>query len=311
MKKIDEVYSFLPPIDRLLKIHKGIQNSQWIGLVGEPGAYKTVFTRWAIRKWLEYDSRCVVIYIATEENNRSIKKGLNSFGIDVNKYKNEGRLAIGSVFCYSEDGDEHVPDTPQGVAEFASKSVMNMAKKFGSMNKIRSMIVIDSMASFWSHAPAMSRQVWTKIYSYLFHKFDIGLMTFQLAGSTKKAFGWGAEHGVDAIFRFGKYVMDGNSGNRYFVIDKFRNEKEDGHVFISKIVNQEFQLGEKVPIKGKYASAYEAVEGLKYENDQDLKRESNELISDMRTSLSGILKFFKLLYNVFYNRKKRKEENTE
>lgn len=156
-KRSNELYDFLPPINKLFLKKHGLQNGHWVGIVGEPASFKSFFTKWALKKWLEYNDNTTAVYITTEENNKNIKKSLRIIGINVDEYEKDKRLKIGSIFC--NDNDEKVKNSPNGVIEFATKAISRFAERFGSFARFRFLLIIDSMSSFWAHAPAMSRTI--------------------------------------------------------------------------------------------------------------------------------------------------------
>ena len=61
------------------------------------------------------------------------------------------------------------------------------------------MVVIDSLAPMWAHAPAMARLITYSLRQRLYRPSVTVIMTNQFAPTTGETFGFGAEHIADAI----------------------------------------------------------------------------------------------------------------
>jgi RecA-superfamily ATPases implicated in signal transduction len=61
------------------------------------------------------------------------------------------------------------------------------------------LVVIDSLAPLWAHAPAMARLITYRLRQRLYRPSVTVLMTNQYAPTTGMTFGFGAEHIADAI----------------------------------------------------------------------------------------------------------------
>ncbi|WP_243671652.1 hypothetical protein [Vulcanisaeta sp. JCM 16161] len=61
------------------------------------------------------------------------------------------------------------------------------------------LVIIDSLAPMWAHAPAMARLVTYSLRQRLYRPNVTVIMTNQYAPTTGETFGFGAEHIADAI----------------------------------------------------------------------------------------------------------------
>jgi KaiC/GvpD/RAD55 family RecA-like ATPase len=85
------------------------------------------------------------------------------------------------------------------------------------------LVVIDSLAPMWAHAPAMARLITYGLRQRLYRGNVTVIMTNQYAPTTGMTFGFGAEHIADAIIHMWFEDVEANKEiRRWLIIKKAR-----------------------------------------------------------------------------------------
>jgi KaiC/GvpD/RAD55 family RecA-like ATPase len=85
------------------------------------------------------------------------------------------------------------------------------------------LVVIDSLAPLWAHAPAMARLITYRLRQRLYRSNVTVIMTNQYAPTTGMTFGFGAEHIADAIIHMWfESVETTKEIRRWLIIKKAR-----------------------------------------------------------------------------------------
>lgn len=206
----------------------GIPEGFFVGLVGEPGTGKTIFSIHYIAQGLSEGDKC--IYVTTEESRESVIRQAQQFGFDFQKHIKEGRLIMIDALMKEKQDEWTIANL--NVDELIQKIIAAKQKLGYGMARL----VIDSMSAFFLDKPAMARRDSYQVKRMLNKWGFTVLATSQYAITTGEAFGWGIEHVADGIIRFRKAIKNGVL-KRYIMVEKMRQTPHDLHLWEIEIID--------------------------------------------------------------------------
>lgn len=280
MEKIKYISTGIASLDALLD-KKGFTKGDWIGLIGEPGTMKTVLCLTMVKKWLYAKEGNCAIVVTTETDAKSIKRQMYSLKFDekemdefINDYK---QLAFVDVF--SKGG---VDTRPSSIITAVQSHTVKMRECGGEI-----LLIIDSMAPLWNKAAVMSRDIYSQLITALRYQVDLAITTLQVSTTTGKSFGFGAEHNADDLIRV--WLLD-EMGDQKIALKvlKTRGQSHDGKWRYLSIDNdtKEMTVEGGFTIKGRFKSADEALDSLKYTNAQEIQETRNIILSKQLKELN-------------------------
>lgn len=281
-------YDLHPEISKYLE-KGGVSPKTWIGIIGEPSSGKSIMCMSIAYRWLIANPKNNVIYVATEHDTDHVLTQAQSLNIPLEKYV-DTRLVFGST--HAKKKNEYIENTYVGLNNFVKRvKLENFVAKLGGW-EAHTLLIIDSMASFWEDKPASSRRIWTQIYSVSKSFCDLAIVTAQLAIGTGKSFGFGVEHGVDSLIRVGNFTIDGE-GRRWIYIEKMRGMNHERRIreFIINDKTQ-FLIGDPVKLRGRYGTVLDAIENLKLENSLEVQENRNEILSALSGGVGPLIALF-------------------
>ena len=216
-KDVERIPTGVPQLDEL--IGGGIPKGFFVAIAGEPATGKTILCIHIT--WSALQNGIPIIYVTTEESRESIINQAKCFGMDFEKYIDEGKLFI--IDALMREKADEFSLTKVDPENLVSKVTAIKKEKIGYGHAL---LVIDSMSAFWLDKPAMSRK-----YSYyikrVLYKWNFTIIaTTQYAITTGDAFGFGLEHVADAIIRTRKWIRGGRL-HRGLIVEKFRQTQHD------------------------------------------------------------------------------------
>ena len=193
-------------------------------VTGEPGVGKSILTIQAAGANV---TRMPVVYVSTETRFMDIVRQASQFGIDLSdavsladvlagKVKDvKTNLVVIDLFGLAREYRELLrASEEEGVSRKRRvQSPLSMEVVMASIEKAYEvlgvaeegrmtkdvLVVIDSLAPMWAHAPAMARLITYNLRQRLYRSNVTVIMTNQFAPTTGETFGFGAEHIADAI----------------------------------------------------------------------------------------------------------------
>jgi KaiC domain protein len=201
----------------------GVPRGTWTLVTGEPGTGKSILCIQAVGANVD---AMPVVFVSTETKFYDVVRQARQFGIDLSdavsltevltgKTKDvKTNLIIIDLFGLTRQYRELLRAGEEGEEESKAraKSPLSMEVVMAAIEKAYEvlgvgeeggkkdvLVVIDSLAPMWSHAPAMARLVTYRLRQRLYRSNVTVLMTNQYAPTTGMTFGFGAEHIADAI----------------------------------------------------------------------------------------------------------------
>src|SRR5438309_342831 len=100
----------------------GLPRPSAVGLIGAVGSGKSSLVRQLAVNMLEKDFR--VLYYAIDESAEDVREGVASYGINVAKYEEEGRLAFIDIFALEVERRK----TPEGISRGGTLRLVKLGK---------------------------------------------------------------------------------------------------------------------------------------------------------------------------------------
>ena len=261
---------------------KGIPVGNWVGLIGEPGSYKTLTCiQIAANYILGTDDICTV-FVSMEYPSQTLEQHFYQMGYDpddIEKAITTGRLAFVDVFSRTDVANEK----PESVA----RAIQQHAREMKEKHKGKVVVLIDGISHMWKKMPVMSRSMFGVLAMMLKNDIEMGFFTQQISIGTGDAFGWGTEHGADTIIKFGKYYKDGYK--QWIYIGKHRGGNHEKRLMELLInTDKEIVVGDPIEINGRFRDVNEALESFKYSDRTGIQEDRNKLIKEQNELLERI-----------------------
>jgi KaiC domain protein len=200
----------------------GVPRGTWTLVTGEPGVGKSILGIQAVGANVD---KIPVVFLSTETRFYDVVRQASQFGIDLTDAvsladvlagKISGKdvktnLVVIDLFGLARQYRELLRAGEEG-SKARAKSPLSMEVVLAAIEKAYEvlgvaeeggrkdvLVVIDSLAPMWSHAPAMARLITYGLRQRLYRPSVTVLMTNQYAPTTGMTFGFGAEHIADAI----------------------------------------------------------------------------------------------------------------
>ena len=202
----------------------GIPRGNWLLVTGEPGVGKSILTIQAAGANID---NIPVVYVSTETRFMDIVRQARQFNIEfgdavsladvlAGKVKDVNtNLVVIDLFGLAREYREllRASEEEGGGRRRRVQSPLSMEVVMASIEKAYEvlgvtedgkmakdvLVVIDSLAPMWAHAPAMARLITYSLRQRLYRSNVTVIMTNQFAPTTGETFGFGAEHIADAI----------------------------------------------------------------------------------------------------------------
>ncbi|WP_369907354.1 KaiC domain-containing protein [Vulcanisaeta sp. EB80] len=199
----------------------GVPRGTWTLITGEPGVGKSILCIQAVGASVD---AMPVVYVSTETRFYDVVRQTRQFGIDLSdavsltevltgKVKEvKSNLMIIDLFGLARQYRELLKAGEEGGEKARAKSPLSMEVVMAAIEKAYEvlgvteeggkkdvLVVIDSLAPLWAHAPAMARLITYRLRQRLYRSNVTVIMTNQYAPTTGMTFGFGAEHIADAI----------------------------------------------------------------------------------------------------------------
>ena len=207
-----------------LALQGGVPRGNWLLITGEPGVGKSILTIQAAGANID---KMPVVYVSTETRFMDIVRQAKQFNIEFNdavsladvlagKVKDVNtNLVVIDLFGLAREYREllRASEEEEGVKRRKVQSPLSMEVVMASIEKAYEvlgvaeegkitkdvLVVIDSLAPMWAHAPAMARLITYSLRQRLYRSNVTVIMTNQFAPTTGETFGFGAEHIADGI----------------------------------------------------------------------------------------------------------------
>ena len=199
----------------------GVPRGNWLLITGEPGVGKSILTIQAAGANVD---AIPVVYVSTETRFYDVVRQAKQFNIDLGDAVSLADVLTGRVkdvktnlvvidlFGLAREYRELLR-TSEEEGKAKAKSPLSMEVVMASIEKAYEvlgitgegrvtkdvLVIIDSLAPMWSHAPAMARLITYRLRQRLYRGNVTVIMTNQYAPTTGMTFGFGAEHIADAI----------------------------------------------------------------------------------------------------------------
>lgn len=201
----------------------GVPRGNWLLVTGEPGVGKSVLAIQAVGANVD---EVPVVFVSTETRFYDVVRQARQFGIDLSdavslsdvitgRVKDvKGNLVVIDLFGLArqyrellrggedEEGKKAKVSSPLSM-EVVMASIEKAYEALGVTEEGQVtkdvLVVIDSLAPMWSHAPAMARLITYRLRQRLYRSSVTVVATNQYAPTTGESFGFGAEHIADAI----------------------------------------------------------------------------------------------------------------
>ncbi|WP_446751751.1 ATPase domain-containing protein [Vulcanisaeta sp. JCM 16161] len=199
----------------------GVPRGNWLLVTGEPGTGKSILAMQAAGANV---GAMPVVFVSTETRFRDVMLQAGQFNIDLSDAVSLADVLAGRVkdvktnlividlFGLAREyrellraGDEERPRRAKSPlsAEVVVSAIERAYEALGIAEEGRVtkdvLVIIDSLAPMWAHAPAMARLVTYSLRQRLYRPNVTVIMTNQYAPTTGETFGFGAEHIADAI----------------------------------------------------------------------------------------------------------------
>ncbi len=198
----------------------GVPRGNWLLVTGEPGTGKSIL---AIQSAGANVDAMPVVYVSTETRFKDVILQASQFNIDLSdavsladvlagKVKDvKTNLVVIDLFGLAKEYRELLRSEEDNKAR--AKSPLDMDVVIASIERAYDvlgvseegrvtkdvLVIIDSLAPMWAHAPAMARLITYRLRQRLYRSNVTVIMTNQFAPTTGETFGFGAEHIADAI----------------------------------------------------------------------------------------------------------------
>jgi KaiC domain protein len=198
----------------------GVPRGTWTLATGEPGVGKSILAIQAVGANVD---TIPVVFLSTETRFYDVVRQSSQFGIDLSdaisladvlagRVENaRTNLVVIDLFGLARQYRELLRAGEEG-AKARAKSPLSMEVVMSAIEKAYEvlgvteeggrkdvLVVIDSLAPLWAHAPAMARLITYRLRQRLYRSNVTVIMTNQYAPTTGMTFGFGAEHIADAI----------------------------------------------------------------------------------------------------------------
>jgi KaiC domain protein len=223
----------------------GVPRGTWTLVTGEPGTGKSIL---AIQTVGANVDTIPVVFLSTETRFYDVVRQARQFGIDLSDAVSLADVLAGRVenartnlvvidlFGLARQYRELLRAGEEGREKARAKSPLSMEVVLAAIEKAYEvlgvteeggrkdvLVVIDSLAPMWSHAPAMARLITYGLRQRLYRPSVTVLMTNQYAPTTGMTFGFGAEHIADAIIHMWfEPVETAKEIRRWLIIKKAR-----------------------------------------------------------------------------------------
>ncbi len=200
----------------------GIPRGTWLLVTGEPGVGKSILAIQAVGANVD---KMPVVFVSTETRFLDVVRQAKQFNIDLSDAVSLADVMTGKVkevstnlivvdlFALARQYRELLRVGEEEGKKVSVKSPLSMEVVMAAIEKAYevlgvgeegkvtkdTLVVIDSIAPMWSHAPAMSRLITYRLRQRLYRSNVTVIMTNQYAPTTGATFGFGAEHIADAI----------------------------------------------------------------------------------------------------------------
>ena len=200
----------------------GVPRGNWLLVTGEPGVGKSILTIQAAGANVD---AMPVVYVSTETRFFDVVRQARQFNIDLSdavsladvlagKVKDvKTNLVVIDLFGLARQYRELLKASEEEEGKSKAKSPLSMEVVMASIEKAYEvlgvteegkvtkdvLVIIDSLAPMWAHAPAMARLITYRLRQRLYRSNVTVIMTNQFAPTTGMTFGFGAEHIADAI----------------------------------------------------------------------------------------------------------------
>ncbi|WP_243681222.1 ATPase domain-containing protein [Vulcanisaeta souniana] len=198
------------------------RGGNWLLITGEPGVGKSILTIQAAGG--ANVNAMPVVYVSTETRFYDVVRQAKQFNIDLTDAVSLADVLTGRVkdvktnlvvidlFGLAREYRELLRASEEE-GRTKAKSPLSMEVVMASIEKAYEilgiseegrvtkdvLVIIDSLAPMWSHAPAMARLITYRLRQRLYRSNVTVIMTNQYAPTTGMTFGFGAEHIADAI----------------------------------------------------------------------------------------------------------------
>ena len=278
----------IPSLDAI--VGGGLHAGDWVGIAGEPGSMKTVLCTKITGEWLVNNEQWCAIYVTTEMNGEMMLRQFKSLGYDdkdngIDCYINSKQFAVIDACTPGK-----TPATPEAISRKVVEWARSPDVQSYKQNGGRFLLVIDSLAPLWSHAAVKARDAFSTLVKNIKGIVDVVIVTLQWAAAGHE-FGWGAGHSVDMLIYTGTWYQD--EGKFWIQIGKSRTRKTRSRLFDLVLNgNNELAVGEPISIPGKYMTAREALESMKYYNRaqvlDEIPRQRNALIDQQNKNIKDL-----------------------
>jgi KaiC domain protein len=224
----------------------GVPRGTWTLVTGEPGVGKSVL---AIQAAGANVDAMPVVFVSTETRFYDVVRQAGQFNIDLSDAVSLADVLAGRVKDVKtnlvvidlfglarqyrellraggeEEGGKAKAKSPLSMevvlaAIEKAYEVLGVAEEGGRRDVL---VVIDSLAPMWAHAPAMARLITYRLRQRLYRPSVTVIMTNQYAPTTGMTFGFGAEHIADAIIHMWfEPVESTREIRRWLIIKKAR-----------------------------------------------------------------------------------------
>jgi KaiC domain protein len=223
----------------------GMPRGTWTLVTGEPGTGKSILAIQAVGANVD---TIPVVFLSTETRFYDVVRQASQFGIDLTDAVSLADVLAGRVrdvktnlvvidlFGLARQYRELLRASEEEGTKARAKSPLSMEVVLAAIEKAYEvlgvgeeggkkdvLVVIDSLAPMWSHAPAMARLITYGLRQRLYRPSVTVLMTNQYAPTTGMTFGFGAEHIADAIIHMWfESVETAKEIRRWLIIKKAR-----------------------------------------------------------------------------------------
>ncbi|BDR92233.1 ATPase domain-containing protein [Vulcanisaeta souniana] len=224
----------------------GVPRGNWLLVTGEPGTGKSILT---IQSAGANVNAMPVVYVSTETRFKDVVLQASQFGIDLGdavsladvlagKVKDaRTNLVVIDLFGLAREYRELLRAGEEEGGKRRAQSPLSMEVVISAIERAYEalgiseegkitrdvLVIIDSLAPMWAHAPAMARLITYSLRQRLYRSNVTVIMTNQFAPTTGETFGFGAEHIADAIIHMWMEEPEARKGiERWLIIKKAR-----------------------------------------------------------------------------------------
>ena len=223
----------------------GVPRGNWLLVTGEPGVGKSILAIQAVGANVD---AMPVVFVSTETRFYDVVRQASQFNIDLTdavsladvlagKIKDvKTNLVVIDLFGLARQYRELLKAGEEEGGKTKAKSPLSMEVVMAAIERAYEvlgiaeegskkdvLVVIDSLAPMWAHAPAMARLITYRLRQRLYRSNVTVIMTNQYAPTTGMTFGFGAEHIADAIIHMWFEDVETNKEiRRWLIIKKAR-----------------------------------------------------------------------------------------